>query len=214
MKPVTQLRCLLIAAVWIVGARGPKAGETFSFGDKDDWTNPNLRVNADGSLGLTGGQLTYSAETFPVDTTATSKLSGQFKQLAGAGEKDRFFFAFLNFDKDMQRGRLHERGIHRVQDAPRLSRPAQSERQPQGPDRSGRAGTNAGTTPSDWDASCASTSRSFVSRWATRWPARNSSRRACAGNFPKRMPITSGWKWSVAPRSQNGSGKGLCRAAS
>jgi len=79
------------------------AGESLFFGEKEDWTNNRLIAGEDGSLGLIGGQLTYSAETFPVDTTATATLSGEFKRLPGAGDKDRFFFALLSFDKEGKR---------------------------------------------------------------------------------------------------------------
>ncbi|NLX97116.1 MAG: hypothetical protein GXY83_13160 [Rhodopirellula sp.] len=103
MMKIFLARLALAVSVFASGVGQLAAGESFSFGEKDDWTNNQLICRQDGSLGLMGGQLTYSAETFPVDTTAVSKLSGQFKRLPGAGEKDRFFFAFLTFDKDMKR---------------------------------------------------------------------------------------------------------------
>jgi len=81
----------------------PAATETFLLADKDDWTGAGLLVSPDGSLGLTSGQVAYSESAFPVDTSATSTLRGEFKRLAAAGDKDRFFFALVNFDKDMKR---------------------------------------------------------------------------------------------------------------
>lgn len=102
MRVLQEMRLLLVVAL-LAGAMDLKAEETLFFTEKEDWTNSRLLENADGSLGLGGGQLTYSAETFPVDATATSKLSGEFQKLPGASEKDRFFFAFLNFDRDMKR---------------------------------------------------------------------------------------------------------------
>jgi hypothetical protein len=95
-------RIAAAVSAMVAGAAHVGAGESFYFGEKEDWTTSAV-INQDGSLGLKGGQWTYSAETFPVDPTATSKLSGEFKRLPGAGENDRFFFAFLNFDKDMKR---------------------------------------------------------------------------------------------------------------
>jgi len=103
MKVCWDVRLALIVSTLIVGTANLDAGESFFFGEKEDWSNVGLVTNEDGSLGLKGGQWTYSAETFPVDTTATSKLRGEFKKLPSATEKDRFYFAFLTFDKDMKR---------------------------------------------------------------------------------------------------------------
>jgi len=99
---------LLLTAVLCAPPAAPAppataATETFLLPDKDDWTGADLRVNPDGSLGLASGQVAYSEGTFPVDTSATSTLRGEFKRLAAASDKDRFFFAFVNFDKDMKR---------------------------------------------------------------------------------------------------------------
>ncbi len=94
---------VFVVSAILAGTADLHAEESFSFGEKEDWTNNHLLRNEDGSLGLRGGQLAYSAEIFPVDTTAVSKLSGEFKRLPGASDKDRFFFALLNFDKDMKR---------------------------------------------------------------------------------------------------------------
>ena len=103
MSVCWSLRVAVVVSVLVAGTADLDAAESFFFGEKDDWTNPGLVTNDDGSLGLKGGQLTYSAETFPVDPTAASKLSGEFKKLPGASAKDRFFFALLNFDKDLKR---------------------------------------------------------------------------------------------------------------
>ena len=98
-------RGLRLAAVLALLAATARldADESCSFRETEDWSGKGLVASEDGSLGLEGGHWIYSAETFPVDTSAVSKLSGEFKKLPGAGEQDRFYFAFLNFDKDMKR---------------------------------------------------------------------------------------------------------------
>ena len=94
---------LLLLTALLCAPPAPAATEIFLLSDKDDWTGADLLVNPDGSLGLTSGQVAYSEGTFPVDTSATSTLRGEFKRLAAASDKDRFFFAFVNFDKDTRR---------------------------------------------------------------------------------------------------------------
>ena len=165
MSVCRSLCVAVVVSAVAAGTAGLVAGETFFLNEKEDWSNQGLVTNEDGSLGLKGGQWIYSVETFPVDTAAASKLSGEFKKLPGASAKDRFFFAFVNFDKDMKRiegdsrefrerfryetgGALHgaghrdqsqqrrelqERRVPGVSHHGRLSRPAQQEREWQGP---------------------------------------------------------------------------------
>lgn len=94
---------LLLLTALLCATPAPAATDTFRLADKDDWTGADLQVNPDGSLGLASGQVAYSEGTFPVDPEATSTLRGEFKRLAAASDKDRFFFAFVNYDKDMKR---------------------------------------------------------------------------------------------------------------
>jgi len=103
MKINGHVRIVVIIAAFVVGTAQLDGGESLYFGEKEDWTSRGLVTNEDGSLGLKGGQWIYSEETFPVDPTAVSKFSGEFRKLPGASAQDRFFFAFLNFDKDMKR---------------------------------------------------------------------------------------------------------------
>ncbi len=79
--------------------------ETHLFNSPEDWTPANrISVNKDGSIAIKGmGVLFTHTEPFAVDTTAISTLSGEFKGMPGTGPKDRYYMAFLNFDKDMQR---------------------------------------------------------------------------------------------------------------
>ena len=79
--------------------------EKLTFNDPADWTGGSrLTRLKDGSLAIKGmGILFTTSEAIPMDTSAVATLSGEFKALPGTTPNDRFFFAFLNYDKDMKR---------------------------------------------------------------------------------------------------------------
>ena len=95
---------LLFAAAF--SAVLPFAGaESFLFNSPEDWSpSEKISVNADGSMAIKGmGILFTHAEPFSVDPSVESTLSGEVKAMPGSSEKDRYYVAFLNFDKDMKR---------------------------------------------------------------------------------------------------------------
>ena len=110
MKINGHVRIVVIIAAFVVGTAQLDGGESLYFGEKEDWTNHGLVANEDGSLGLKGGQWICSAETFPVDPTAVSKLSGEFKKLPGASAQDRFFLVTAQFRWGL--GKTIEAKIH------------------------------------------------------------------------------------------------------
>ena len=95
---------LLFAAAF--SAFLPFAGaESFLFNSPEDWSpSEKISVNANGSMAIKGmGILFTHAEPFSVDPSVESTLSGEVKAMPGSSEKDRYYVAFLNFDKDMKR---------------------------------------------------------------------------------------------------------------
>ncbi len=95
----------LLAASVFLCSLALTGDETHLFNSAEDWTPSNrVSVNKDKSIAIKGmGVLFSHAEPFAVDPTAVSTLSGEFKAMPGTNPKDRYYVAFLNFDKDMKR---------------------------------------------------------------------------------------------------------------